>query len=63
MLDIKYVNGVATNVLVDPPQGWMYGFPAPLKENYEQQLRDANYPEKDIPFAREHTRFIILGGD
>jgi len=36
-------------VLVDPPSGWMYGFPAPLQEDYEQQLKDAGYPEKNIP--------------
>lgn len=45
-------------LLVDPPSGWMYGFPAVLKENYEQQLRDAGYPEKDIPFALKHSRYI-----
>lgn len=43
--------------IVDPPSGWMYGFPAPLEANYEQQLRDAGYPEKDIPFALQHSRY------
>lgn len=46
------------NLIVDPPSGWMYGFPAPLKEDYEQQLRDAGYPEKDIPFALKHSRYM-----
>ena len=46
--------------LVDPPSGWMYGFPAVLQEDYEQQLRDANYPEKDIASALRHSRFIYI---
>jgi uncharacterized protein Smg (DUF494 family) len=45
-------------VLVDPPSGWMYGFPAPLQEDYEQQLKDAGYPEKDIPLALKHSRYM-----
>lgn len=45
-------------LLVDPPSGWMYGFPAPLQEDYEQQLRDAGYPEKDIPLALKHSRYL-----
>jgi len=45
-------------VIVDPPSGWMYGFPAPLKEDYVQQLRDAGYPEHDIPLALKHSRYM-----
>ena len=45
-------------VLVDPPSGWMYGFPAVLQDDYIQQLKDARYPEKDIPLALNHSRFI-----
>ena len=45
-------------IIVDPPSGWMYGFPAPLEEDYEQQLRNAGYPEKDIPMALEHSRYL-----
>jgi len=45
-------------LIVDPPSGWMYGFPAPLQEDYEQQLRNAGYPEKDIPTALKHSRYI-----
>jgi hypothetical protein len=45
-------------LLVDPPSGWMYGFPAPLQDDYEGQLRRAGYPEKDIPFAVKHSRYI-----
>lgn len=45
-------------LLVDPPSGWMYGFPAPLEDDYENQLRKAGYPEKDIPLALKHSRYI-----
>jgi len=41
--------------MVDPPGGWAYGFPAPLQGNYEKQLRDAGYPEADIPLALEYS--------
>lgn len=43
--------------IVDPPSGWRYGFPAPLEDDYEGQLRRAGYPVKDIPFALNHSRF------
>lgn len=45
-------------LIVDPPKGWMYGFPAPLQDDYEQQLRDAGYPEKDIPLALKRSRYL-----
>jgi hypothetical protein len=45
-------------LLVDPPQGWAYGFPAPLQEDYKQQLLDAGYPERDIPMAMRHSRYM-----
>lgn len=45
-------------LLVDPPSGWAYGFPAPLQEDYVAQLRKAGYPEKDIPLALKHSRYI-----
>lgn len=45
-------------IFVDPPSGWVYGFPAPLEDDYENQLRKAGYPEKDIPLALKHSRYI-----
>lgn len=45
-------------VFVDPPEGWRYGFPAFLQDDYVQQLKDAGYPDKDIPMALKHSRFI-----
>jgi hypothetical protein len=41
--------------MVDPPGGWAYGFPQPLQGDYEKQLRDAGYPEADIPLALAHS--------
>lgn len=46
--------------LVDPPSGWLYGFPAVLQEDYVQQLKDAGYPEKDIDLALRYSRYIFI---
>ena len=46
-------------VMIDPPSGWMYGFPAKLDrdvESYEELLRRKGYPEKDIDFALQYSR-------
>lgn len=48
---------------VDPPSGWMYGFPAKLEDNYPAQLRKAGYPERDIELAMKHSRIIYLEVD
>jgi len=45
-------------LLVDPPSGWAYGFPAPLQDDYVGQLRKAGYPEEGIPFALRYSRYI-----
>lgn len=42
--------------MVDPPGGWMYGFPKILEEDYRQQLIDSGYPEGDIEFALRYSR-------
>ncbi len=43
--------------LVDPPNGWMFGFPAPLEKDYELQLKRAGYPAQDIDFALRYSRY------
>lgn len=48
-------------ILVDPPEGWKYGFPAPIQEDYKQQLIDAGYPEDNMDLAISHSRFIHTG--
>lgn len=50
----------AKKVMVDPPSGWKYGFPAVWdREQYpkvEELLRAKGYPEKDIEFASCYLR-------
>ena len=49
-------------ILIDPPSGWQYGFPARyIKEEHgtmEDFLRLKKYPEKDIAFAMQNMRHI-----
>jgi hypothetical protein len=49
-------------ILIDPPSGWQYGFPARyIKEEHgtmEQFLRMKKYPEKEIAFAMQNMRHI-----
>jgi hypothetical protein len=49
-------------ILIDPPSGWQYGFPARyIKEEHgtmEDFLRLKKYPEKDIAFAMQYMRHI-----
>lgn len=44
-------------LMVDPPSGWKYGFPAPFEEDYEAQLKRHGYPEDQIDFAQKYSRF------
>ena len=55
-------------IMFDPPSGWRYGFPKliPHDANAEyltQLLRDAKYPEKDIVFALDHSRYIYINSN
>ena len=47
-------------LMVDPPSGWMYGFPALWDKSTHPQLEDLlrhmKYPEKDIEFACQYCR-------
>lgn len=46
---------------VDPPKGYLYGFPKELPEGkkYVDLLRESGYPEKDIELALEYSRYWI----
>lgn len=48
---------------IDPPSGWMYGFPKQyfVKEHgsFRNLLIQSNYPEKDIDFALSYIRIIV----
>lgn len=46
-------------IWIDPPHGWMYGFPAiwdTTKFSIDEFLREHHYPEKDIEFACQYMR-------
>lgn len=53
----------ADEVFVDPPSGWMYGFPAlwSRKEypKVEDFLRAKGYPEDQIEFASSYLRMWL----
>jgi sulfur carrier protein ThiS len=46
-------------LIVDPPSGHRHGFPCELPEGkkYEDLLREKGYPEKDIEFALQYSRY------
>lgn len=50
-------------VMVDPPSGWMYGFPALWDKKQHSTLaeflRTKDYPEKDIEFACSYCRMWV----
>ena len=51
-----------TQMMIDPPSGWRYGFPKPYDENKDGDLRaflkSNGYPEKNIDFALENCRMF-----
>jgi len=48
---------MAKVLIVDPPSGWRYGFPAPLQKDYVKQLRQAGYPELELDLALKYSRY------
>ena len=50
----------ATKLMVDPPSGWMYGFPMVWDKEKQPELREflkeKGYPEKDLDFALSYCR-------
>lgn len=53
-----------TRTLIDPPDGWRYGFPKRLPNHITTQsslrewLEKEGYPSNDLDFAMEHSRYI-----
>lgn len=49
--------------IIDPPQGWLYGFPRPYDETLDAPMREFliqhGYPEKDVEFALQHMRWWV----
>lgn len=51
-------------LIIDPPNGWKYGFPKPLSQDVLQDkerltiwLMLQGYPEKEIPLAVKYSRY------
>jgi len=58
---IKEENHDTGFTVVNPPGGWEYGFPAPLEEDYEEQLRKAGYPPEHIQHALKNSKYWSYG--
>ena len=52
--------------MIDPPEGWRYGFPKPLHDEFytlgedfdlSRWLINEGYPEKDIELALKYSRY------
>jgi vacuolar-type H+-ATPase subunit I/STV1 len=47
--------------IIDPPSGWMYGFPRihdrPNHQSLEEWLVEKGYPARDAGWASEHCRY------
>ena len=48
---------IKTVLVVDPPEGWKYGFPAILQEDYRTQLKNHGYPKELMDFAITGSRY------
>lgn len=46
-------------IMVDPPSGWQYGFPAPLDDSmtFQEQLARHKYPVEDYELAENYSRY------
>lgn len=43
--------------MIDPPSGWLYGFPKPIPEdikNVKKWLTENGYPQSEIDALGEH---------
>lgn len=52
---------IKSGMVVDPPEGWKYGFPKVFNPKEEQSYKDwlleQGYPEKLIELALKHSRW------
>jgi len=57
---------LAKVTMFDPPEGWRYGFPKPVHEEFHtlgndfdlaRWLVSEGYPEKDIDLALKYSRY------
>jgi hypothetical protein len=56
-------------LMIDPPEGWRYGFPKPVHPEFHtlgadfdlaRWLISEGYPEKDIDLALKHSRYLEI---
>lgn len=47
------------SIVVDPPEGWKYGFPKVLDETmtFRKFLLNNGYPREMLELAEKHSRF------
>ncbi len=65
--------GAALKVLmIDPPEGWKYGFPKPVHEEYYtlgedfdlgRWLVSEGYPAKDVELALKYSRYLEIDNE
>jgi hypothetical protein len=57
---------MAKVLMIDPPEGWRYGFPKPVHEEFhtlrsdfdlERWLISEGYPEEQIDLALKYSRY------
>lgn len=57
---------MAKVLIIDPPSGWMYGFPKPVHEEFHtlgddfdlrRWLVSEGYPKKDVELAIKYSRY------
>jgi len=60
LMDMDKVEDPSAVLMVDPPMGWMYGFPKPVDESktMREMLIEAGYPSSQLAHALEHLRFF-----
>jgi hypothetical protein len=62
MMDDNEFEKFARGKLIDPPSGWLYGFPKVYNPNPGETLQDflvrSQYPKKDVDFAMKYMRVI-----
>jgi hypothetical protein len=51
-------------LIIDPPSGWMYGFPKPVPDDilcdnalFRAWLVQQGYPAQDVELAVKHSRY------
>ena len=63
---------MAKVLIIDPPEGWRYGFPKPVHEEFHtlgsdfdlsRWLISEGYPQQDIELALKYSRYWEADGE